>query len=158
VEIYLTGQNRICYLELDDWVWEELINEFEVVWLFQVSNAVIYDDYITYLKLLNIRLLVSFAIQIKRIEFLHRLQHPVILLGHELPISASAMPWVERVISYHRQRLVRKCGLFLYHQVQVLVMAPAQHHIIHPASGRIYPVLGTVYRVLGIWVVDKSLG
>lgn len=129
-------------LPLDNTLWEVFIDQVHVVRL----------------QLLHTRHVVTLAVQIIWIEGLHRLKHVPVLLAHEVLVSALTVPWVEGVIPDHGQCFGGKTGLVLDDMVKVLVMAPAEHHIVEAATGGVDPMLGAVHGVMDVRVCCKGLG
>ena len=62
------------------------------------------------------------------------------------------MPRVERVVADHSQSLIRKKRLILEDMVQVLIMSPRQHDIVHTTARLIDAIRGVVLRVVVIRV------
>jgi hypothetical protein len=142
---------------------DELINDVEVVvLLYIISSSSLCRSRrlggMAYLEILNLGHIIALAVKVVRIERPNSLQHPLVLLVHHPVIRVLAMPWVEAVVSDHGQSLVWNCALLFHDVVQILIVAPAEHHIIHTAPRGIDPVLGRVNRILRVRVGGECVG
>ncbi|PNY27089.1 hypothetical protein TCAP_02983 [Tolypocladium capitatum] len=129
-------------LPLENPLREELVNELHVVRL----------------ELLHGGHVVALAVQVVRVERPNGLEHVVVLLTHELAVGALAVPRVEGVVTNHGERLVRQDGLVAHDVVEVLVVAPAEHHIVEAAAGAVDAEPGAVDGVVDVRVVGKGAG
>lgn len=62
------------------------------------------------------------------------------------------------MVPNHSKTLVRDGALVLHDVVEVLVVAPAQHDIVHATARCVDTVLGAVDLILVVWVVLESVG
>lgn len=81
----------------------------------------------------------------------------MVLLRHELPVRALLVPRVEAVVADHGQRLGRQRRLVPDDMIQILVVAPRQHHVVHAAAGGVDAVLRAVHRVHRVRVQPETL-
>jgi hypothetical protein len=56
------------------------------------------------------------------------------------------------MISDHGQCLSRKCRLVLHHMIQIFIMSPGKHDIIHPTARCINPIFRAVYLMFMVWI------
>ena len=113
---------------------------------------------ITHLELLNSGSIIVLAVEIVGVESLDSLQHLMVLLAHEFAVSSLVVPGVEGVVSDHGKTLVRESGLLLDDVVEVLIVSPAEHDIVHANTGLVDTELGAVYGVVIVRVALEGVG
>lgn len=97
---------------------------------------------------------ITLTIEIIRIERLDGLQHfLVFVIVHHPSVATGAVPRVEGMVTNHGQGLIGKGALFFANVVQVFVVAPAEHDIIHAAARTVDAVFGAVDGVFAVRVV-----
>lgn len=126
--------------------------------LLVLANVFINDAKVVLLKVLNLGDIIRLAVQIVRVERPNSLQHLVVLLIHHPSIRVLLMPGVERVVADHSQTLIRDSRLVLHDVVEVLVVAPGQHDVVHTAAGHVDAVLSAVDLVVVVGVALEGVG
>ena len=152
---------------LDHLVGEILVNQVQVVWLFRPNISPFISRSKrdrggkkggkTYLELLHPRHIIALAVQIIGVKRPDGLQHALVLGVHEAPVRAGRVPGVKAMVADHGKGLVRQRRLRLGNVVQVLVVAPAQHDVIHAAAGSVDAVFAAVDGMARVRVGGKGV-
>src|SRR6266702_3749325 len=103
---------------------------------------------------LCVRALAAFRVEIVGIELPHPLEHGLVVLIHQVPVSAMPVRRIERMVPEHVLRLFRQ--VFLRYAVNVFVVSKRQVNVIQPAVRLVDPILCLILGLAAVWICGKE--
>jgi hypothetical protein len=126
--------------------------------LLVLANVLINDAKVVLLQVLNLGNIIRLTVKIVRVERPNSLEHLMILLVHHPPVRILLVPGVERVVADHRKALIRDGRLILHDVVEILIMSPRQHDVVHSAARYVDAMLGAVDVVIVVGITLEGVG